>query len=115
MRGVDQYLRVKLLEATKYYPDWEFLAIGMHLDHLHLHMVIPPKYPVGQIVGTLKRNTSRHLREKFPFLDKVYWDREGIWSKGYFVSTAGVDGATIRKYVEMQGREDAGQAQLVLL
>ena len=75
-------------------------------------MVIPPKYAVSFAVETLKKNTSRALSERFAFLAKVYWDREGIWSTGYFVSTVGVNEAIIRRYVEMQGQEDAGQAEL---
>ena len=110
--GVQRYLHVKLEEVRKYYPDWEYAAIGMEVDHVHLHMVIPPKYAVSVAVETLKKNTSRALSEKFAFLAKVYWDREGIWSTGYFVSTVGINEAIIRRYVEMQGQEDAGQAQL---
>ena len=61
---------------------------------------------------TIKKNTSRELHKRVRFLDKVYWDRGGIWSKGYFVSTVGITEEIIRRYVEMQGKEDAGQAQL---
>ena len=77
-------------------------------------MIIPPKYSVSFVVETLKKNTSRSLRQHFSFLDEHYWDRGGIWSKGYFVSTVGVNEQVIKKYVAMQGREDAGQAQLEL-
>ena len=84
----------------------------MAKDHIHLHMVIPPKYSASFVIETLKKNTSRHLREQFPFLDKVYWDRGGIWSTGYFVSTVGANEAVIKRYVAQQGREDAGQAKL---
>src|SRR3989338_3536386 len=109
--GVQRYLHVKLEEVRKYYPDWEYAAIGMEVDHVHLHMVIPPKYAVSFAVETLKKNTSRALSEKFAFLAKVYWDREGMWSTGYFGSTVGINEAIIRRYVEMQGQEDAGQAE----
>ena len=54
------------------------------------------------------------MKEKFSFLKKVYWDRKGIWGKGYFVSTVGIDEETIKRYVEMQGEEDTGQAELEL-
>ena len=110
--GVDRYLEIKLREARQYYPDWYFTAIGIDRDHVHLHMEIPPKYSVSFVVETLKKNTSRALRAKFPFLDKVYWDRGGIWAKGFFSSTVGVNEAVIRRYVEMQGEEETGQAQL---
>jgi putative transposase len=105
-------LRVKLLEVQKYYPDWHFTEIGIDKDHVHVHMVIPPKYSVSFAVETMKKNTSRALRGKFRFLDKVYWDRGGIWSKGYFVSTVGITEEIIRRYVAKQGQEDAGQAKL---
>jgi len=75
-------------------------------------MIVPPKYAVSKVVETIKKNTSRSLREKFRFLDKVYRDDKGIWGKGYFVSTVGINEEIIRKYIELQGKEDAGQAQL---
>lgn len=113
-KGVAAYLETKLREVRKYYPDWEYIAIGIDVDHLHLHMVIPPKYVVSKVVDTIKSNTSRALSLKFRFLEKVYWDHDGIWSKGFFVSTVGINEAIIRHYVEMQGKEDTGQAQLEL-
>jgi len=111
-KGVAEYLETKLQEVRKYYPDWEYMAIGIDVDHVHLHMVIPPKYAVSMAVETLKKNTSRYLSMKFRFLKQVYWDNEGIWSKGFFVSTVGINEAVIRKYVQMQEKEDTGQAQL---
>ena len=113
--GVAAYLRVKLKEIRGYYPDWEYVEIGIHLDHIHLHMVIPPRYAVSMVVEALKKNTSRSLRQKFSgFLDSVYWDGGGIWGTGYFVSTVGVNESIIKRYVAMQGAEEAGQAKLDL-
>jgi len=51
------------------------------------------------------------MRDQFPWLGKrVYYGTDGIWSDGYFVSTVGLDEETIRKYIEMQDREDRGRA-----
>ena len=111
-RGVQEYLRSKFLEVRKYFEDWEYKEIGMEDDHVHIHMVIPPKYAVSKVVETVKKNTSRKLREKFAFLKEVYWGTESIWSPGFFVSTVGINEAVIKKYVAMQGKEDAGQAKL---
>jgi len=55
---------------------------------------------VGKVVGIVKQNTSRELKQKFPFLKKVYWGTDAIWSEGYFVSTAGIDEAIIKAYIE---------------
>ena len=110
-KGVKEYLETKLQEVRKYYPDWEYEAIGIAEDHIHLHMVIPPKYAVSMVVETLKKNTSRELSKKFRFLKQVYWDNEGIWSTGFFVSTVGITESVIRRYVEMQAKEDTGQTK----
>jgi len=110
-KGVVEYLKTKLQEVRKYYPDWEYIEIGIDVDHVHLHMVIPPKYAVSMVVETLKKNTSRHLSQKFRFLKDVYWDNDGVWSKGFFVSTVGINEAIIRKYVQMQEKEDTGQTK----
>ena len=74
-------------------------------------MVIPPKYAVSKVVETIKKNTSRSLSRKIVFLKKVYWDRKGIWGKGYFVSTEGIKEEMIRRYVESQEEEETGQAR----
>lgn len=64
---------------------------------------------VGSVVRLLKTNTSRNIKQKFPFLKKLYYGTDGIWSDGYFVSTVGVDELTIKRYIENQGQEDVGQ------
>jgi len=112
--GVATYLKIKLQEIRKHHPDWEYIEIGTDGDHVHLHMVIPPKYAVSKVVNILKSNTATRLKEKFEFLEKVYWDGGGIWSTGFFVSTVGIDEEIIRNYVAMQGKEDSGQAELEL-
>jgi len=98
--GVKSYLKIKLQEIRKYDPNWSYIEIGIKQDHIHLYRVIPPKYAVSQVVETIKRNTSRALSKKFPFLEKVYWDKKGIWGKGYFVSTVEINEDTIRRYVQ---------------
>jgi putative transposase len=112
VEGVATYLRVKLREVQQYYPDWHFTEIGIDKDHVPVHRVIPPKYSVSVVVETIKKHTSRAVRGTVQFLDKGYWDRGGIWSKGYVVSTVGITEEIIRRYVAKQGQEDAGQAQL---
>ena len=94
--GVKSYLKIKLQEIRKYYPDWEYIEIGINNDHVHLFMTIPPKYALSKVVETIKKNTSRSLSIKFTFLKKVYWDRKGIWGKGHFVSTVGINEEVIR-------------------
>ena len=112
--GIQTYMSDRLREIRQYYPELEFVEVQHDQDHLHLLVVIPPKMAVGKAVGVIKANTSKRLKEKFPFLRQVYWGTDGIWSDGYFVSTVGVNEAVIQRYIEHQGQEDSGQAQLEL-
>jgi putative transposase len=86
-RGVSQWLRPAFEQLRKYSPDIEFIEVGIDRDHVHLHMIIPPRYAVSQVVNRIKVNTSRQMKQKFSFLEKVYWGTESVWSTGYFVST----------------------------
>ncbi len=112
--GVFAYFEDKLKEINKYYPELVFETVNHDKDHVHFMVSIPPKMSVGSVVRIIKANTSRRMKEKFPFLKEVYWGTDGIWSDGYFVSTVGLNEAMIRKYIENQGKEDAGQALLDL-
>jgi putative transposase len=112
--GVHEYMHACLREIGEYYPEITFLEINHDLDHVHILVSIPPKLSVGAVVRIIKLNTTRHLKEQFPFLLKVYYGKKGIWSDGYFVSTVGVNEDIIRRYIEHQGKEDFGQAQLEL-
>ncbi|MBV9851929.1 MAG: IS200/IS605 family transposase [Armatimonadetes bacterium] len=112
--GMDTYLKQKVREASRHYPEIVVLEMNTDKDHMHLLLSVPPKLSVADAVKILKSNTGRAMRQKFPFLDKVYWGEDGIWSIGYFVSTVGVNEEVIRRYIEQQGQEDSGQAQLVL-
>ena len=107
-----EYLREIVKEIQKHKPEIEIKEANTDEDHMHLLVSIPPKYSISQVVNMIKANTGRRMRERFKFLDKVYWGKEGIWSAGYFVSTVGINEETIRKYIEYQGREDSGQAKL---
>lgn len=110
-QGIDAYLKALITkEFRKFFPDIYVEEVGMDKDHVHLHIIIPPKYAVSRIVEALKSNTSRLIRQKFPeFLSKVYWDNHGIWGTGFFVSTVGINEKVIKAYVAYQGKHDAGR------
>lgn len=112
--GIFAYLKLKIKEIGKHYPELEVKEINHDRDHIHILISIPPKMSVGNAVRIIKANTARSIRQKFPILKKVYWGSEGIWSDGYFVSTIGINESIIKRYIEEQGKEDAGQAKLEL-
>jgi len=112
--GVKEYLEIKLDEIRKYYPEIEYVERNIQVDHVHMILSFPPKYSIATVVGIIKQNTGRALKEKFDFLKQIYSRHSGIWSVGYYASTVGLDEEMIKKYVRYQEKEDAGQATLVL-
>jgi putative transposase len=113
-KGIFAYLELKLAEVRTYYPEIIYEIVNQDKDHIHLLISIPPKMRVSDVVRLIKSNTSRELKQKFPFLKELYYGTDGVWSDGYFVSTVGVNASVIRQYIENQGKEDAGQALLEL-
>ena len=110
--GFGEYLEKVIIGFGRRNPEIEIVEVNTNLDHIHLLIGIPPKYSVSEVVKRIKAKTGLIMRRKFPFLNKVYWDSGGIWSIGYFVSTSGINEEVIRKYIQMQGQEDSGQAKL---
>jgi len=112
--GMCGYIRKLLPKLMRRMSGVELKTIGFDEDHLHMVMTIPPKYSISKVMGKLKSQSASRLREAFPWLAKVYWDENIVWSPGYFVSSVGVDEKTIKKYVEHQGLQDSGQLHLKL-
>ena len=95
-------------------PEVVLLEVNHDKDHIHMLLSIPPKMRISDVVCRIKSTTGLLLKRKFEYMRKAYWGVNGIWSDGYFVSTVGVNEEIIKKYIEQQGKEDMGQAQLVL-
>ena len=102
--GVDEYLKIKMDEVRKMYPEIEYLERNIQSDHVHIVISFPPKYSIAKVVQIIKQNTGRALYEKFEFIRKRYWGRGGIWSVGYFVSTVGLDEKTILEIRQAPGK-----------
>ena len=98
--GVRGYLAKLFPKALRQMPGCEIISYNMQVDHIHMVIIIPPKYSVSEVIGRLKGQTASRLRKKFGWLKKVYWKENVVWSPGYFVSTVGIEEEKILKYVE---------------
>ena len=112
--GMADYLKLKVREVQRHHPEIVIHEVNTDQDHAHILVSVAPKLALSQAVSLIKANTARDMRAKFPFLNRVYWGFDGIWSVGYFISTVGVNESVIKRYIEQQGREDSGQATLDL-
>jgi putative transposase len=106
-----QFVEQRLRDVETYHPEVEIQKYSIQVDHVHLIIVIPPKYSVSAIVGKIKANTSRAICKEFDWIKKIYWRNE-FWSPGFFSSTVGINEAIIKRYVEFQEKIDKEQLKL---
>ncbi len=112
--GVKAYLDKLLPKVLETMPGCEMVGRQIQVDHIHIVMVIPPKYAVSGVMGRIKGMTASRLRKRFSWLKKLYTRENIVWSPGYFVSTVGIDEDKVLRYVRWQERQDSGQAKLEL-
>ena len=74
-------------------------------DHVHLLLSIPPKYCVSSFMGYLKGRSATMIFEKHANL-KYKFGNKHFWTTGYYVSTVGLNEATIAKYIREQEKQD---------
>jgi putative transposase len=112
--GLRDHLKKLLYYVTTSMPGVEIQELNIQADHVHMMMVIPPKYAVAEVIGTMKAKTSSIFREKYRLFKNVYKEQETMWSTGYFVSTIGIDEQIIRRYIKYQTALDTGQIKFDL-
>jgi len=72
-------------------------------DHVHMFLIVPPKYSPSHVVQILKSVSARELFSRHPELREELWGGE-LWSDGYFVRSVGdeVTADVIRRYIKLQ-------------
>ena len=101
-------LRADIQKIIKDLCKWKGIEIvegHMMSDHVHLLLSIPPKYSVSQIMGYLKGKSAMMIFERHANLKYKFGNRH-FWAEGYYVSTVGLNTATIQKYIREQEKED---------
>ncbi|MDV5063665.1 IS200/IS605 family transposase, partial [Veillonella sp. YH-vei2232] len=75
------------------------------IDHVHMLVTIPPKILVSSFMGYLKGKSALMIFDKHANLKYKYGNRH-FWAEGYYVSTVGLNEATIKKYITEQEIHD---------
>lgn len=101
---VSKYVHQEIYRLCTQKEGVEILELNVQSDHVHLIVWIPPKYAVSRFVGYLKGKLALRLFDRFPGLRKRYWGQH-VWSRGYCVSSVGLDEDHIRKYVKWQEKK----------
>ncbi len=80
-------------------------------DHIHMVLSIPPKYSVAMVVGYLKGKSAIQIHREMLGVKKGFTGKS-FWSRGYCVSTVGLDEKTVRESVKNQEELDKRQDEL---
>ncbi len=74
-------------------------------DHIHLCVSIPPKYNVAHVIGLLKGKSASEVMSFGNKSSRMVRGRT-FWTRGYCVSTVGLDEEKVRKYIRNQELAD---------
>jgi putative transposase len=102
---VAEYTRQQIYRLCQQKEGVEVLELSVQPDHVHVVVSIPPKYVVSSVMGYLKGKLAIRLFDRYERLGRRYWGRH-LWSRGYCVSTIGLDEEKIRKYVTWQAKKE---------
>lgn len=95
----------QILRQLCQYKNVEIIEAHACIDHIHMLVSIPPKLSVSSFMGYLKGKSSLMIYDRHANLKYKHGNRH-FWAKGYFVSTVGLNKATIAKYIREQEDED---------
>jgi len=101
-------LRTDIRNIIKDLCKWkgvEILEGHMMADHVHLLLSIPPKYSVSEVMGYLKGKSAMMIFDRHSNLKYKFGNRH-FWAEGYYVSTVGLNEATIAKYIREKENHD---------
>ena len=88
----------------------ELLEGSLKSDHIHMCLSVPPKFSIAFVIGFLKGKSAVRIHRDL--LNTQQTKGLHFWSRGYCVSTVGLDEETIRKYIREQ--EEAEKQQMDL-
>jgi putative transposase len=100
-----------ILKQLCAYKGVEIIEGHLMPDHIHMLVSIPPKYSVSSFMGYLKGKSALMIFDRHANLKYKFGNRH-FWSEGYYVSTVGVNDATIKKYIQEQEKYDILQDKL---
>lgn len=100
-----------ILKQLCSYKGVEIIEGHIMPDHIHILVSIPPKMSVSSFMGYLKGKSALMIFDRHANLKYKFGNRH-FWSEGYYVSTVGLNEATIKKYIQDQENYDIMQDKL---
>ena len=95
----------EIIKILYKYKGVEIIEGHMMPDHVHLLVSILPRISVSSFMGYLKGKSALMMFDRHANLKYKYGNRH-FWAEGYYVSTVGLNEATIKKYIQDQEKHD---------
>ena len=98
---IAEYVEKKIRDICEW-KKAEILELNVMTDHVHIVVIVPPRMAISELMGLLKGKTAIAIFQKTKKLrSRPYWGNH-FWSRGYCVTTVGMDEEKIRRYVRYQ-------------
>ena len=95
----------EILRRLCEYKGVEIIEGHLMPDHVHIPVGIPPKISVSSFMGYLKGKSALMVFDEHANLKYKFGNRR-FWAEGCYVSTVGLNEATIAKYIREQEAAD---------
>ena len=86
----------------------ELLEGHLMPDHVHMCLRVPPKFSIAFVIGFLKGKSAVRIHRS---AGNKRVTGLNFWSRGYCVSTVGLDEETVRKYIQDQEKFEKQQQE----
>ncbi len=99
----------EILQSLCKQLDVEILEGHLMRDHVHMCLKVAPKYSISYVIGFLKGKSAVRVHRTLGYKRMTGMH---FWSRGYCVSTVGLDEETIWRYIREQEEKDSDQMHL---
>jgi putative transposase len=79
-------------------------------DHVHMCILIPPKYAVSEVIGYLKGKSAIAVARQFGGRQRNF-SGENLWARGYAVLRVGFELAKVKEYIAHQEKVESEQEE----
>ena len=97
-----------IFHALARQKECQILEGHVMLDHVHMCIAIPPKYPVSSVIGFLKGKSAIAVARELCGRERNFTG-EHLWARGYAVSTVGFELEQVRQYIRAQEQADGSR------
>jgi putative transposase len=99
----------EILRELCRYKGMEILEAHAMADRIHRCISVPPKYSIAMAIGYLKGKSAIRIHKELLGRGPKGFANKNFSTRGYCVSTAGLDEKQIREHIQNQEKSEAGE------